>query len=468
MFYLAHDDRPDVPTQRCVTCGFSGSPRSAKVCHRCSAPLSTRRFLVSTRWRRDGFEAFESFAAKASALAHPGLALPVDVVRKDRELLSVVLYRNEGLLLDEAAPLSAQRILHIGQRMAGVFAHLVRLGVQIRPLSAANLLLGSGGSVQLFDPDVVSVGDEPISPAAYADVLAGLGELLLQLCHPRATALVDFLKMVAAGDYPTPRDFGRAVETRFDAYAALSPLPAAAALSDVGLTRQLNEDYWGWTPLGPTSGLYVVADGMGGHDGGEVASRLAVDTICRVALERIAGTGDRLDAIEAALDVAFQSANNLVKAESERKGNDMGTTLVALLVHGDRQAFVANVGDSRAYLFRHGRLHQISVDHSLVQRMVERGRISAEEARTHPHSNILLKTVGTERDVEIDLFRVELERGDRVLLCSDGLWGDVEDSRICAILNEHGDARVAARELVRAAHQGGGKDNVTVLIYTAR
>ena len=100
----------------------------------------------------------------------------------------------------------------------------------------------------------------------------------------------------------------------------------------------------------------------------------------------------------------------------------------------------------------------------MVQKMVDRGRITAEQARNHPHSNILLRTVGTEHDVDIDVFRVQLEGGDRVLMCSDGLWGEVEDRDIESILNTYGDPRIAARELVRAAHHGGGKDNVTLMI----
>src|SRR5690606_14904191 len=101
-----------------------------------------------------------------------------------------------------------------------------------------------------------------------------------------------------------------------------------------------------------------------------------------------------------------------------------------------------------------------------VAKMVERGRITAEEARTHPHSNILLRTVGTERDVDIDIFKVELESGDRLMLCSDGLWGEVEDRELETILNTYADPRIAARELIRAAHHGGGKDNVTLVLVT--
>jgi protein phosphatase len=139
--------------------------------------------------------------------------------------------------------------------------------------------------------------------------------------------------------------------------------------------------------------------------------------------------------------------------------------MVASVVIDRRYAFVANVGDSRGYLVRGEMLHQITRDHSLVAKMVEQGRITEEEARVHPHSNILLRTVGTDYDVDIDIFNLELEPGDRILLCSDGLWGEVEDAEIEAIMNHFpDDHRSACRELVRAAHHGGGKDNVTVLI----
>ena len=109
-------------------------------------------------------------------------------------------------------------------------------------------------------------------------------------------------------------------------------------------------------------------------------------------------------------------------------------------------------------------LHQITRDHSLVARMVEQNRLTPEEARHHPHSNILLRTVGTERNVEIDIFSVELEKGDKLLMCSDGLWGEIEDEDIEAILNHYQDPRVVCREMIRAGHHGGGRDNITVVV----
>ncbi len=466
MFYLVNDDRPDQSTRKCWTCGSENSPSTARVCHDCGSPLVAKRFLMSSRWFASNFEAYEALADLQ--LDHPGIAAPSDVLRLDEQLLSFVAYKGEGLMVDEASPLANQRVLHLGQRIGGALVHLASKGVRVAPITRANLLISPNGSIRLFDLDVVEVRPDPLAPEELGSLIKSLGVLLREYCHVRSNALIDFLDLVGAGDFPTLREFGRALEARFDAFAARVFPPTLGAMSDVGLTRQLNEDNWGWTSLGKRADLYVVADGMGGHDGGEVASMLAVETICRVARDRARTMPERLDAIESMLDEAFQTANNTIKAEAERKGNDMGTTLVAMLVHDGRQAFVANVGDSRAYLFRNRQLHQVSVDHSFVQKMVERGRLTQEEARHHPQSNILLRTVGTERDIEIDLFRVELEAGDRVLMCSDGLWGEVEDADIAAILHTYSDPRVAARELVRASHQGGGKDNVTLAVVAIR
>ena len=462
MFYLVNDVRPDVATRKCWQCGDETSPQDSEKCVCCGMPLRERRFLVSSRWRRAGFEAFEAFHAKR--LSHPGLAAPVDVVRHEGQLLSFVPYNGEGLMVDEAAPLSNERILDVAQRMAGMLGFLRLNGVRAVDIRRANLLISPDNSVRLFDPDIESVSDQPIRPEAQGEALGRLAGLLRRYCNVEAEGLADFLATVEGGEYPTPMTFGRAAEKRFDTFAAISFPPTIGAMSDVGLTRQLNEDNWGWRQLTPDTQLYVVADGMGGHEGGEVASHLAVGTICDIARDRARSGHLVVDTMEEVLEESFSRANNKVKDEADLRGNDMGTTLVAMLLGPTRSGYIANVGDSRAYVHRNGTLNQVSVDHSLVQKMVERGRITAEEARNHPNSNILLRTVGTERDVEVDLFPVEFDVGDRVLLCSDGLWGEVEDRDMQTILNTYTDPRVAARELVRASHHGGGKDNVTLLL----
>jgi serine/threonine protein phosphatase PrpC len=439
MFYLANDLRRDRPAEG-----------------------PGRRFLVSARWDEEGFEAFEKFAALA--LQHPGLASPVDVLRHEGQLLSVVPYGGEGLLLDEAAPFPNARILQLAQRIAGTLAFLHVNGVRVGAIDRANLLISPDNSARLFDLDIVDVSGQPVPDGARSDELRAVGEMLRRYCNVEAEALAQFLHAVAEGKYGSPSLFGRAVESRFDAFEGLSYRHAVGAMTDVGLSRQLNEDNWGWRKLSSRSTLYVVADGMGGHDSGEVASDLAVRTICKVAHQIESQRPPAADGLEKMLNEAFQAANNTIKGEAESRGTDMGTTLVSMLVVDDKYALIANVGDSRAYRMRGGSLQQVTEDHSLVAKYVQSGKITRDEARTHPHSNILLRTVGTERDIDIDIVPVEIQPGDRVLLCSDGLWGDVEDRDLESILNRYDDPRVAARELVRASHSGGGKDNVTLVL----
>jgi len=462
MFYLANDVRHDRSTRKCWECGHPDSERSEEVCSSCGTKFKNRRFLVSARWDSANFEGYQKF--HQLGLDHPALMLPVDVFQMERVLYSAVPYKGEGLMVDEAAPLPNKRVLDLGQRMVGAIAYLHRHGVELTGLTLANLIVQPDNAVLLFDLEVCAVHEDDVPNGGKTAAFAAAGEILRRYCDIEADALAGFLNDAADGAYEVAEPFGRELEKRWSDWQGQVYPPLLGGMSDVGLTRQLNEDNWGWARLSDKLRLYVVADGMGGHDGGEVASELAVKTICEVARERHRSVGPDVDALEGLLDTAFQSANNTVKDHADLKGTDMGTTLVSFLLSDQKVGFLANVGDSRAYLVRNGSMHQISKDHSLVQKMVERGRITAEEARHHPHSNILLRTVGTERDIEIDIFRVELESGDKVMMCSDGLWGEVEDRDMETIMNTYSDPRIASRELVRAAHHGGGKDNVTLMI----
>lgn len=460
MFYLANDNRPDQPTRRCWQCGHEESPRTATACIKCNTPFTDRRFLVSARWWPEGLDPYEAYFAKG--LEHPGLARPWDVFRDDRALYSVIPYNGEGLMLDEASPLSNKRLLQIAQRILGTVAFLRRNGVRLQWVSRANLLIHTDNSVSLFDVDVEEVIDAPVN--ARYDELASFGEILRRYCNVDSDELREVFAAIEEGEEIDLLSFGRRIEAGWQEHAENLHAPLLGGISDVGLTRQLNEDNWGWLRLSDRAKLYVVADGMGGHDSGEVASMLAVQVMCEESRRREEMEAPALDELESMVEESFQKANNTIKDVADSKGTDMGTTMVCILIVDDEVGFLANVGDSRGYLLRDGALHQISRDHSLVQKMVERGRITAEEARHHPHSNILLRTVGTERDIEIDVFRVELKSGDRIMMCSDGLWGEVEDRDMENLMNTYQDPRLASRELVRAAHHGGGKDNVTLVI----
>jgi PPM family protein phosphatase len=462
MFYLLNDDRPDQAFRTCFECGYRENPREERACLRCGANMADRRFLMSVRWESQEFALAQAFFEQG--LLHPAIAAPIDVFVQDHALCSVIPYRGESLLLDESSPLSGPEVLRFAQRVVGTLAFLCHHGIRLAQLGPAHFLFTPANEVLFWDLDVEEMCDEPIPPEDQGRAVQQAADLLGRYAPVDLVPLGNLLERAEAGDFLDLPSFGAALQEIFAPLDQAPPPYPATAITDVGLCRDLNEDSWAWARMNDGTHLFVVADGMGGHASGEVASSLAARTICRIARERIQGGTPAVEELENILDAAFQAANNTVKDLAERRGNDMGTTLVALLMVGERRALIGNVGDSRGYLLRDKVLHQITRDHSLVARMVEQNRITAEEARNHPHSNILLRTVGTERNVEIDIFSVEIEANDRILLCSDGLWGEVDDDEIEAILNHYPDPRVSTRELVRAAHHGGGKDNITMIL----
>jgi PPM family protein phosphatase len=233
-----------------------------------------------------------------------------------------------------------------------------------------------------------------------------------------------------------------------------------AAATDVGRMRTNNEDsYLSSQPVA------AVADGMGGHSAGEVASAIAIEELAALGNR---GPWETETAATDDLKQAILRANRRIRemAASDRKLNGMGTTLVALLEDGD-MVHVANIGDSRGYLLRQGELSQVTVDHSLVQELVDDGRLSPEDAERHPQRSVITRALGIDREVEFDLFTYKLQVGDRLLLCSDGLSDVVEPAQIRKVLLRVRNAQRAARELVGVANEQGGPDNITVIVVDA-
>jgi len=232
----------------------------------------------------------------------------------------------------------------------------------------------------------------------------------------------------------------------------------AAAASDVGRRRRTNEDHHGHDAA---LGLFLVADGMGGHSAGQVASALAIDAVLESIRESVGTTtpSERLRA-------AFTAANRAIfgRAESRADLMGMGTTLVALLVSGGRAA-LAHVGDSRAYRVRAGGIRLLTDDHSLVGELQRRGEISAAAAREHPHRHVLTRALGVRPGVEADLAELALADGDVFVLCSDGLTQHVRDEEIAkAVQDRADDLEGACQGLLALANTRGGEDNATVVL----
>jgi len=244
-----------------------------------------------------------------------------------------------------------------------------------------------------------------------------------------------------------------------------------AAVSHAGLQRPNNEDSY---CARPDLGLFVVADGMGGHTAGEVASQTAVSVIAD-AMHRTATPEGQLTSsvsVESGLSLgtnrlqaAFIEANHRISdlTTNNVELNGMGTTATAILVDG-KKAVLAHVGDSRVYRLRHGSLERLTLDHSWVEEQVRSGALSAAMAEQHPWRNIVTQALSGDNDVEVDISEVLLETGDRLLLCSDGLFAVLGDEDIERLLGLEGPLQQVCDVLVKEVNCGGGPDNVTVLV----
>jgi serine/threonine protein phosphatase PrpC len=222
--------------------------------------------------------------------------------------------------------------------------------------------------------------------------------------------------------------------------------------TDIGRVRERNEDSVLVDPP-----VYAVADGMGGHRGGQVASQVALETLEELQSKGVGSLAEHV-----------RRANRAVwdRSVEDQRLAGMGTTLTAARIDG-ASVLLAHVGDSRAYLMRNGELRQLTADHTLVARMVRSGEITEAEADVHPHKNVLTRALGTDEQVEVDEDSLALADGDRLLLCSDGLTGMLTEDQIQAILQESSDPQNAAERLVRAANRAGGIDNISVVVLEA-
>ncbi|MEZ3428107.1 MAG: Stp1/IreP family PP2C-type Ser/Thr phosphatase [Lachnospiraceae bacterium] len=232
------------------------------------------------------------------------------------------------------------------------------------------------------------------------------------------------------------------------------------SITDIGKKRKLNQDYvyTSERPVGNLPNVFIVADGMGGHNAGDYASKFTVETIVGEIVNLPEKNPEQIlkKAIEVANDKVLRMANENPDLEG------MGTTVVAATCIGE-ELHVANVGDSRLYVIGE-KITQVTRDHSLVEEMIRMGGIDRATARNHPDKNIITRAIGAEESIDIDFFHVGLSKGDIVLMCSDGLTNMLEDEEIRMILNGQRDIVEKAEQLVKAANNNGGKDNIAVVL----
>lgn len=234
----------------------------------------------------------------------------------------------------------------------------------------------------------------------------------------------------------------------------------AFSITDIGERRRINQDYFfcSENAIGKLPNLFVVADGMGGHNAGDYASRFCVEYF-RQKIE-----DNHIELPVTSIETALYETNDALrqKAQEQTELEGMGTTFVVATIY-DKEMCVANIGDSRLYVIGK-EMKQITEDHSLVEAMVKNGELSREEARIHPNKNIITRALGANNVVEPDFFEVKLEEGDTVLMCSDGLTNMLEDETIERVIRDNDDLETAAATLVKYANQNGGKDNIAIIL----
>ncbi len=497
--YVIEETLPLLPCPD-LECGYLENPLGEAACLACGTSLSG---VIPVHRRHQLLEYRDSATVAVAArvaelgLDHPGLLLHRYFEERpygqdDRYYL---LLPDPPLLPASRAPVPQKvaRVLDWGAQLADALTYLHSHNLGWQQVSTDHIALRERRALWSDFTVVQELAPEPAEAARQkASDVAGLTGVLFSL----ATG-TDVYTPGAGLPEAAARLFDRVLgnEAEITSAEVLSEalVQAVAAVrrpdtvrlrvgrhTDVGMVRDLNEDSLLTLELDRVQcsisrpiGLYVVADGMGGHAAGDVASGLAIDTIAEKMVTHLLApqlTGDPdaepFDA-QGWLADAIQTANQAVYDRRDDIGANMGTTLVAAIVIGD-VATVANVGDSRAYLVNDEGIRQITTDHSLVERLVALGQITPGEARVHPQRNVIYRTIGDKEEAEIDFFAQTLNSGDSLLLCSDGLSGKVEDAEIWRLVKRSRSPQEACEQLVQAANDRGGGDNITVIIVQAQ
>lgn len=477
------------PWRQCWACGSLANDAGMSFCIDCGAALEERTYhgILVPADTDTGIVLIPTIEDEAARAILPTIW---DRVEEDGQVLMLQCPETTEPVV---VPLDELAALRLGLHLAHLLEVLHAQGLALGPVDLADLQVTAAGQPRLRNtPHLHRYASDQSTTAIRAD-LHELAGLLAQLTStPRTTQrlseeaaltaqeeldLATILYQVRTDAITTATELAARFEALLNEQTRPVPLyQQVGAYSDTGIVREHNEDSFLVFNLSMDNnatrracGFYIVADGMGGHAAGEVASGLAIRGASEVLLREYLTPTLDLDAdydqkaAQAIVQRAIMQANEYVLREGQARGNDMGTTLTMALVVGDR-VIIGNVGDSRAYLYRDGTLRRISKDHSLVMRLVELGQITEDDIYSHPQRNAVLRSLGDKLDIEIDLFYERVHAGDALLLCSDGQWEMTRDPEMVRILAAYADPQQACQHLVDAANQAGGEDNITSVL----
>jgi protein phosphatase len=476
------------PWQRCWACGATSNEAGELFCIECGASLDGRRYRGQMLLESESPVGLALATQVADPTARETLPEIWDQVHDDDALLTLIVDSGRTPV---APPLAELDALHVGLGLARLLQTLHAEGLALGAISVADVELTASGAPRLRNaPNMRRIADLQADVAADMQVITALLEALTET--PRTTkrlsdeqaeiliaenGLAQVLSDLRTGTVANPASLAERLDTLIAARTRPIALPMrVGATTHEGMIRELDEDSMLALELRMNQnaqdrawGLFIVADGMGGHAAGEVASGLAIrgaaEVVLRAYLAPTLEADMQYDEKRAKEIVrkAIQQANEYVLHEGAARGNDMGTTITMALVIGDR-AVIGNVGDSRTYIYRDGALRRVSQDHSLVMRLVQLGQIAEDDIYTHPQRNAVLRSLGDKSDIEIDLFVERLKPGDALFLCSDGQWEMTRDSEMAAIIQEQNDPQAACDALIAAGNAAGGEDNITAVL----
>lgn len=458
------------PHKRCSVCETLNAPDS-NFCEQCgndlsSANLETLKVQLLEARSPELLQPFWALVEKG--LHHRAIAAPLDSFSDSPydERVYITLPIVKGEPLGRVEPEDAATAIAWSHLLADAFAHLADNMFGLKGSLETAVVFTEKGEPFIL-PEAIS-----LEPCNWETIKQELAERIERwLNSVQAKEWVE-QAISAVNQAPDWHEAATALKRLLELVQA-PPLMRVefSAATDVGRRREHNEDSYLTMQIErchldkvETLSILAVADGMGGHAAGEVASRLCLQVFMSNLLPSV---NEWLNFGEPnwseAMETAFVEANRQVFAEAQAMRNNMGTTLTAVVLCGNKAIF-ANVGDSRGYLLQSGKLKQITKDHSLVQRLVDTGVLTPEQARWHPQRNIITQAIGIDPSVQVDIFEVTLLPGDLVLLCSDGLVDMVEDSEIERVLMSEPTVNAAAQTLVRLANEAGGEDNITVIV----